>query len=311
MRNKLLNIISALLSVITEIWVLKLFGVSDWSDIVAGVGMMFCVPIVVVPFGIFRFWLEYIFCENEKSTSTSQSTRNTSEGEDSNKHDTRETTSRKGEQFDAGQMFLYFVSAMAAKIAKADGHVDSCEVTAIDMAFKRLGLTELQRKFCIEIFQLSIKSSESVSSIALQLKAASFSNELKSILYEILWNVACADGILTQSEKNALKTISEILELNSYERFYHQRVKKEEQRTTGQHIKSDNRMTLNDAYEILGCRNSDANTIIKAAYREKAKKNHPDLLKSQGLPEEMIDLATKRMAIINAAWELIKKSRNI
>ncbi len=144
-------------------------------------------------------------------------------------------------------------------------------------------------------------SNESFSSIAQQLKASFISDELKAILYEILWDVACANGILTQSEKVALKTISEILGLYSYERYYRQRVKQNEHKQTGQHTKSNGGITLDDAYELLGCSVFNTDADIKSAYREKAKRNHPDLLKSQGLPEEMIDLATKRMSEINAA----------
>ena len=299
MQDKVINVISALLSVITEIWILRIFGVNDWDDILGGIVIMFFIPVIVFPFTIFQTWLKYIFCNDKKS----QDKRNVS-----NHHATEK---QKNEKSDAGRLFLYFVSALSAKIAKADGHVDPSEIAAIELSFRRLGLSEQQRKFCIETFQHSITSTESISSITLQLKASLIADELKAILYEILWNVACADGILTQSEKLALKTISEILELHSYERYYRQRVKQNEQKQTGQHTNSSGRMSLDDAYELLGCSVSHIDTDIKSAYREKAKRNHPDLLKSQGLPEEMIDLATKRMAEINTAWEIIRKSRSI
>lgn len=299
MQNKVINVVSALLSVITEIWVLRLFGVNDWDDILGGVVIMLFIPVIAFPFTIFQTWLKYIFCNDKKIHDGKNAT---------NPHS---TVKQKIEQPDAGRMFLYFVSALSAKIAKADGHIDTSEIAAMELSFTRLGLSEQQRKFCIETFQRSITSTESISSITHQLKVTSFSDELKAILYEILWDVACADGILTQDEKFALKTISEILELYAYERYYRQRVKQKEQKQTGQHTNSSGRMSLNDAYEILGCSNSDTDADIKSAYREKAKRNHPDLLKSQGLPEEMIDLATKRMAEINAAWEIIKRSRNL
>ena len=299
MQDTMINVISALLSVITEIWILRLFGVNDWDDILGGIVMMFVIPVIALPFAIFQTWLTYIFCRDKKF------------------HNRRNVTGPhsaakpKIEQPDAGRLFLYFVSALSAKIAKADGHIDTSEIAAMELSFRRLGLSEQQHKFCIETFKHSISSTESISSIARQLKASFFSVELKAVLYEILWDVACADGILTQDEKFALKTISEILELYSYERYYRQRVKQKEQKQTGQHIKDSGRMSLDDAYEILGCCNSDNDTVVKSAYRDKAKRNHPDLLKAQGLPEEMIDLATKRMAEINAAWEIIKRSRNL
>ena len=50
---------------------------------------------------------------------------------------------------------------------------------------------------------------------------------------------------------------------------------------------------------------------LKRKYRELAKKNHPDALRAQGLPEEMIGKATERMSRINAAWATIREARGI
>ena len=50
---------------------------------------------------------------------------------------------------------------------------------------------------------------------------------------------------------------------------------------------------------------------VRRAYRAQAKKHHPDLLRAQGLPEEMVARATAQMARINAAWEEIKRARGI
>jgi DnaJ like chaperone protein len=259
---------------------------------------MVVIPVIAVPFTIFQIWLTFIFRSDKKIRNRRNAT------------STDSTAQSKIEQ-PAERLFLYFVSALSAKIAKADGHIDTREIAAMEQSFRRLDLSEQQCKFCIETFHCSIISTESISSTAHLLKVSSFSDELKAILYGILWDVACAGGILTQDEKIALKTVSEILELYSYERYYRQRVKQKEQKQTGQHTKDNGRMSLVDAYEILGCCNSDTDAAIKAAYREKAKRNHPDLLKSQGLPEEMMDKATKRMGEINAAWDIIKRSRNL
>ena len=50
---------------------------------------------------------------------------------------------------------------------------------------------------------------------------------------------------------------------------------------------------------------------LRRRYRELAKKNHPDAMRAQGLPEEMVGKATERMSRINAAWETIKEARGI
>ena len=71
------------------------------------------------------------------------------------------------------------------------------------------------------------------------------------------------------------------------------------------------RNPLDDAYALLGASAKDSAAELKRKYRELAKKNHPDALRAQGLPEEMIGKATERMSRINAAWATIREARGI
>ena len=41
------------------------------------------------------------------------------------------------------------------------------------------------------------------------------------------------------------------------------------------------------------------------------KDNHPDKLVAEGVPKEFIENANKKVAVINAAYQQIKKQRNI
>ena len=50
---------------------------------------------------------------------------------------------------------------------------------------------------------------------------------------------------------------------------------------------------------------------IRRVYREKAKKYHPDALRAQGLPEEMISRAAEQMKKVNAAWSAIRSARGM
>ena len=69
--------------------------------------------------------------------------------------------------------------------------------------------------------------------------------------------------------------------------------------------------TLADAYAVLGAKATDDAATLRRRYRELAKKNHPDALRAQGLPEEMVGKATERMSRINAAWAAVKEARGI
>ena len=50
---------------------------------------------------------------------------------------------------------------------------------------------------------------------------------------------------------------------------------------------------------------------MRKAYREKAKKLHPDLLRAQGLPEDLLAKANEQMARVNAAWDEIRRARGM
>ncbi|MBO5643223.1 MAG: DnaJ domain-containing protein [Kiritimatiellae bacterium] len=63
-------------------------------------------------------------------------------------------------------------------------------------------------------------------------------------------------------------------------------------------------------YDVLGVKETDSLSKISAAYRELAKKYHPDILRASGLTDDKLDRANKNMARINAAWEEIKRRRN-
>ena len=66
-----------------------------------------------------------------------------------------------------------------------------------------------------------------------------------------------------------------------------------------------------DPYELLGVNRKMSDSEIKNIYRDLIRKNHPDVLIAQGMPQEFIDTANKKMASINAAYDLISKERSI
>jgi DnaJ like chaperone protein len=68
---------------------------------------------------------------------------------------------------------------------------------------------------------------------------------------------------------------------------------------------------LDDAYKALGVSKDSSDAEIKRAYRKLMSQYHPDKLIGQGLPEDMIAMATEQAKEIQLAYDLIKKNRNI
>ncbi len=46
---------------------------------------------------------------------------------------------------------------------------------------------------------------------------------------------------------------------------------------------------------------------VKKRYRKLVADNHPDRLVARGLPQEFINIATRRLAAINTAYEAIER----
>ena len=68
---------------------------------------------------------------------------------------------------------------------------------------------------------------------------------------------------------------------------------------------------LSNAYKILGVSENDSEKTIKTSYRKLISENHPDKLIGQGMPEDLINMATDKTQKIQSAFELIKSNRNL
>jgi len=208
---------------------------------------------------------------------------------------------------DRSRIFCASAAAMLAKMAKADGVVSRDEIERIELAFRRLGFTPSAREYAVGVFRRAKNDRCSIYSYARDFAATVPSVDVRELMYEILWDVACADGKASPAELEILQRIPASLGIRRewYGYFASQRLG----RRTGPY--SSGRNALEDAYAVLGARASDDAETLKRKYRDLAKKNHPDALRAQGLPEEMVGKATDRMSRINAAWATIREARNI
>lgn len=68
-------------------------------------------------------------------------------------------------------------------------------------------------------------------------------------------------------------------------------------------------LTSNDPYELLGVAPSIADEELKAVYHRKVQQTHPDRLVAMGLPTEIVQLASEKVARINDAYERICQQR--
>ena len=193
-----------------------------------------------------------------------------------------------------------------AKLAKADGHVDESEIAAAEQAFERLGLTPGNREICIRAFRAAKTDYHTIFDYAESFAAVARGVVMRELMYDILWDVACADGEVSASERRILEMIVTQLRIRPslFAEECHRRLNSRQSSRRSYSYEPS-------PYEILGCDANATDDELRRAYRAQAKKHHPDLLRAQGLPEEMVARATEQMARINNAWEEIKRSRGI
>jgi len=216
-------------------------------------------------------------------------------------------------------LFLKTTFTLMGKLAKADGRVSEQEVAHVETFFRQLKLTPAHRKEAITLFKLGSNTDFSVDVILEEFnRECGQSAALKQMMMVYLIGTATADGALRQAETELLRHISQSL---GYSEAYFQQLlamtRGQDHFSGGSYHHSGQqqgrpaptRGALSAAYQALGVKKTNTDAEIKKTYRRLIREFHPDKLMGQGLPEDMIKEATARSQEIQAAYDLIKKSR--
>jgi len=191
--------------------------------------------------------------------------------------------------------FTIAVIALGAKMAKADGIVTRDEVDAFKQVFR---VPEEELKNVARVFDQARNSPLGFEAYAAQI-ARMFKGQ-PAVLEELLdglFHIAKADGQVGPEELEYLRQVSGIFGFGGHD-F---------ERIRAEHLGPDKA----DPYEILGVSRQAEDAEIKAVYRKLVREHHPDRLIAKGVPKEFIDVATEKLATINAAWDKIAKERGI
>ncbi len=207
-------------------------------------------------------------------------------------------------------VFLETVFISMGKLAKADGHVSEDEIAHVEQFMHKLGMSADHRRHAIDLFKQGAKPEFDIGPTYLRfINVCGHTRDLKQMLLVYLIVMALADGHFHPAEQALLAEIATKLGYDQNE-FKHlmDMVLNQSHFASGRDVTTDE---LEDAYKALGVTNESTEAEIKRAYRKLMSQYHPDKLMGQGLPEDMIAVATEQAKEIQLAYDLIKKSRNI
>ena len=198
--------------------------------------------------------------------------------------------------------------ALVAKVAKADGRVDALEAELVSMMFDDISKVFPEpaktRQILKDIFNEEKLRSDNTEQIAIAFAQALRIKKAQQIQFMgFLIQLAFVDGEVSSSEDKILQTIAEALEFDS--KIYHEIFDKFE--SIMQNVQP--KVSLDDAYALLGVSASDDMNTIKNVYRKLVRKYHPDIIMSQGKSEDYMEEATAKTQEFNMAYEMIKKAR--
>ena len=198
--------------------------------------------------------------------------------------------------------------ALVAKIAKADGKVDTLEAQLVGIMFDDVSALfpepERTKSILKEIFKEEKEKIDNLQEVAYHLGQAIQKDKAKQQQFMgFLIQLAFVDGEVSANEEEALQIIAEALAFDPH--LYHAIFDQFEKIMQNVQPKA----TLEDAYKLLGVHESDDISTIKKAYRKLVRKYHPDIIKSQGKDETYMQEATLKTQEINQAYEMIKEAR--
>ena len=186
--------------------------------------------------------------------------------------------------------FTVAIIALSAKMAKADGLITRSEINAFR---QKVHIPSEDLKRVGQFWDLARQTPDGYQSYAKQIVGL-FGNRAVILeqLLELLFFIAKADGKISSPEWEYLRSVSTIFGFDENE--FHRMADIYGSGEGAAHV-------------ILGVSPDADLNEIKKAWRELVRKNHPDALISQGLPDEFLEAATERLHLINAAYKSMIK----
>ncbi|MGB1221316.1 MAG: co-chaperone DjlA, partial [Alcanivoracaceae bacterium] len=225
-----------------------------------------------------------------------------------------------GEKEQVQDAFFTTVFSIMGHLAKADGRVSEQEIALAKAVMDRMQLSEEQRQRARELFQQGKADDFPLDEVLARFRHQTrFRKHMILVFLETLLQVALADGHLDSREEQLLLRVARGLGLPEAQFRQILAMLLAQAQFAGSAgggagagagpAQSAGPGALEQAYAVLGVSSAAGQAEIKRAYRKLMSQHHPDRLAAQGVPEEMIRVATEKSAEITRAYDTIKKAR--
>ncbi len=192
--------------------------------------------------------------------------------------------------------FSTAVTALGAKLAKADGSATGVEFTTFSEVFQAdADSTRNVRR----LYDLARQTTHGFESYARRLaKRYGACPQLLEDVLDGLFHIAKADGVVTADELDYLARVGDLFGLSP---LTFRRLK-------AMHLG----FGANDPYAVLGVPHDIGDEALRSAWKTALSAAHPDRARARGLPAEFIEVAEAKSAAINAAFtEAMRERREL
>jgi DnaJ like chaperone protein len=189
--------------------------------------------------------------------------------------------------------FSTAVTALGAKLAKADGTATGDEFAAFSEVFQSEGQSTGNIR---RLYDLARQTTHGFESYARRLaKRYRSCPQLLEDVLDGLFHIAKADGVVTSHELDYLERVGDLFGLSPL---------------TFRRLKATHLgVGANDPYVILGVPADIGDEDLRRAWRAALSAAHPDRARARGLPAEFIEVAEAKSAAINAAFSDVMRER--
>ena len=190
--------------------------------------------------------------------------------------------------------FSAAVTALGAKLAKADGRAEPGEFVAFSEVFvpEPRAARDVRR-----LYDLARQTTHGFESYARQI--AKRYRRCEGVLEDVLdglFHIAKADGAVTPEELVFIERVSELFGLSPL---------------TLRRIKAENLgAPADDPYVVLGVAPDAPDEQVRRTWKRQLAESHPDRASGQGLSAAEVEAAQRRSAQLNAAFDQVMRERH-